>query len=207
MTLAELKAAPAHAPPRTRLDPVSDLVLQPHVGLLSLAESSSTELEDGLYDVVIDSTLAPGSLTYGECFLRASRGRGALDDARLPSVARQRQPLGDRRLDRARQPPGGDGRDGSPIGFSSFRGPSARSPGSRATRTSCRASSAGLVVACVGDSGPLTYKRSRRGDALVDRAGAHVVAQRRGSGRSTSSHGAGTSGSSTRRDSISRSGV
>ncbi len=33
----------------------------------------------------------------------------------------------------------------------------------------------GLVLACVGDPGPLTYKRSRRGDALVDRAAAHVV--------------------------------
>ena len=33
----------------------------------------------------------------------------------------------------------------------------------------------GLVVACVGDSGPLTYKRSRRGDSLIDRAGAHVA--------------------------------
>lgn len=39
---------------------------------------------------------------------------------------------------------------------------------------------AGLVVACVGDSGPITYKRSRHGDAVVDRAAAHVVAQRGG---------------------------
>jgi aminopeptidase-like protein len=33
----------------------------------------------------------------------------------------------------------------------------------------------GLVLACVGDPGPLTYKRSRRGDARVDRAMAHVL--------------------------------
>jgi aminopeptidase-like protein len=33
----------------------------------------------------------------------------------------------------------------------------------------------GLVVSCVGDPGPLRYKRSRRGDALVDRAAAHIV--------------------------------
>jgi aminopeptidase-like protein len=33
----------------------------------------------------------------------------------------------------------------------------------------------GLVLACVGDPGPLTYKRSRRGDAPVDRAMAHVL--------------------------------
>ena len=33
----------------------------------------------------------------------------------------------------------------------------------------------GLVVSCVGDPGPLRYKRSRRGNALVDRAAAHVL--------------------------------
>ena len=33
----------------------------------------------------------------------------------------------------------------------------------------------GLVVSCVGDPGPLRYKRSRRGDAPIDRASAYVV--------------------------------
>jgi len=39
----------------------------------------------------------------------------------------------------------------------------------------------GLVVSCVGDPGPLRYKRSRRGDAAVDRAAAHVLAGNPGS--------------------------
>jgi len=34
----------------------------------------------------------------------------------------------------------------------------------------------GLVAACVGDAGKLTYKRSRRGTAEIDRAVAHVLA-------------------------------
>jgi aminopeptidase-like protein len=34
---------------------------------------------------------------------------------------------------------------------------------------------AGAVVACVGDAGPIRYKRSRRGDAPIDRAAAHVL--------------------------------
>jgi aminopeptidase-like protein len=34
----------------------------------------------------------------------------------------------------------------------------------------------GLVLACLGDPGGLTYKRSRRGDAEIDRAVAHVLA-------------------------------
>jgi aminopeptidase-like protein len=33
----------------------------------------------------------------------------------------------------------------------------------------------GLVVACVGDPGPMTYKKSRRGDSEIDRAAAHVL--------------------------------
>ena len=33
----------------------------------------------------------------------------------------------------------------------------------------------GLVVTGVGDPGPFTYKRSRRGDAEIDRAAAHVL--------------------------------
>jgi aminopeptidase-like protein len=33
----------------------------------------------------------------------------------------------------------------------------------------------GLVLSCLGDSGHSTYKRSRRGNALVDRAASHVL--------------------------------
>ena len=39
---------------------------------------------------------------------------------------------------------------------------------------------AGLVVACAGDAGPLAYKQSRRGDAMIDRAAAQVLAGRQG---------------------------
>jgi aminopeptidase-like protein len=42
---------------------------------------------------------------------------------------------------------------------------------------------AGYVVTCVGDPGPFTYKRSRRGDSLADRVAEHVLA------RSAAPHG------------------
>jgi aminopeptidase-like protein len=35
----------------------------------------------------------------------------------------------------------------------------------------------GLVAACVGDAGPMTFKRSRRGDAEIDHAVEHVLGQ------------------------------
>jgi len=64
----------------------------------------------------------------------------------------------------------------------------------------------GLVLACVGDPGPLTYKRSRRSDAPVDRAMAHVLERggrpyRRVDSRPT----AATSGSTARPGSTCRS--
>jgi aminopeptidase-like protein len=39
----------------------------------------------------------------------------------------------------------------------------------------------GLVVSCVGDPGPLRFKRTRRGDTPVDRASAYVVGREPGS--------------------------
>jgi aminopeptidase-like protein len=38
----------------------------------------------------------------------------------------------------------------------------------------------GLAISCVGDPGPLRYKRSRRGEAPIDRAAALIVAERGG---------------------------
>lgn len=140
-----------------------------------LSQRRLDELADGTYEVVVDSTLAPGSLTYGECFVR-----GATEDEVLlsthvchPSLANDNvsgivllAELGAALAARPRRlsyrllfVPG-------TIGAISWL---ARNEG-RIGRV-C----AGLVVACVGDRGVLTYKRSRRGDALVDRAGAHIV--------------------------------
>ena len=137
-------------------------------------------LEDGDYEVVIDSTLEPGSLTYGECFLPGEREDEVLLTTHVchPSLANDNlsgiallTELGARSRTR---------RAHSRTGSCSSPGRSGRSPGSLETRTEPRRSSAGLVLACVGDSAPLTYKRSRRGDALVDRAAAYVLGRRDG---------------------------
>ena len=65
--------------------------------------ASCSDLQPGEYDVVIDSTLEPGHLTYAELRLeRDERGRGADLDVRVPSLAGQRQPLRDRGRDDAR---------------------------------------------------------------------------------------------------------
>jgi aminopeptidase-like protein len=146
-----------------------------------LSRNQLDELEDGTYEVVIDSTLAPGSLTYGESFLPGEKDDEIVLTTHVchPSLAN-------------------DNVSGiallTEVGVALAELPRRHSyrllfiPGTIGSvtwlaRNEDRLSRVigGLVIACVGDSAPLTYKRSRRGDAPVDRAGAHVVG--RGGGR------------------------
>ena len=90
-----------------RLDPLPDLVLPGALGVLP-AHRVLESLRPGRYQVSIDATLEDGALTYGECFLPATapsagRRRGAVLGSRLPSVARQRQPVGARGVHGARR--------------------------------------------------------------------------------------------------------
>lgn len=132
-------------------------------------------LKDETYEVVIDSTLEDGSLTYGE-FLH----KGETDDEVLLSAHICHPSLADdncsglallthlaKRISRIKT-------------RYSYRFLFA--PGSIGALTwlSCnedkvRRIKHGLIVSCVGDGGGPTYKKSRRGDAEIDRAMAHVL--------------------------------
>jgi aminopeptidase-like protein len=140
-----------------------------------LTQRQLDALEDGVYEVVIDSTLEPGSLTYGECLVPGERDDEVLLTTHVchPSLANDNltgiallielgeQLVGLRPLYSYRLLfiPG-------TIGSIAWL---ARNE-DRVERIR-----AGLVVACVGDSAPITYKRSRRGNAVVDRAARHVL--------------------------------
>jgi len=132
-------------------------------------------LAEGEYEVVIDSTLAPGSLSYGECVVKGSTADEVLVSCHAchPSLANDNlsgiavatalaRALGERRLRytwRFLFIPG-------TIGSITWLATHAEVvPRIRH----------GLVVSCVGDDGGFTYKRSRRGDATVDRAVQHVL--------------------------------
>ena len=135
-----------------------------------LAHRQLLELEPGDYEVLIDSTLEPGHLTFADLLIE-----GELDDEVListyvchPSLANDNlsgiavatmlaQQLAERRLHHSYRfvfAPG-------------TIGPLAWLHCNRATLDRVKH---GLAVSCVGDSGGLTYKRSRRGSAEVDRA-------------------------------------
>lgn len=133
-------------------------------------------LPEGDYEVRIDSTLAPGSLTYGELLLPGESQREVLLSCHVchPSLANDNLSglavtlwlaawLAEvpRRLSyRFLWIPG-------TIGSITWL---ARNEGALGRIAH------GLVAANLGDAGPFTYKRSRRGDAEIDRAAAHVLA-------------------------------
>jgi aminopeptidase-like protein len=143
-----------------------------------LSHAQMLALEDGEYEVCIDSTLSDGHLTYGEYYLK-----GATDDEVLISCHACHPSLCNDNL--------------SGIAVATFL---ARYLGAQARRYSYRflfipgaigsitwlalheqqvpRIKHGLVVTCAGDSGNPTYKKSRRGDAEIDRAAAHVLRHR-----------------------------
>jgi aminopeptidase-like protein len=132
-------------------------------------------LPDGPYTVRIDSSLEPGSLTYAECYLP-----GETDDEILischcchPSIANDNLSgiaLTTQLADHLRT---------MPLRYS-YRflfipGTIGSISWLALNREALGRIKAGLVVTCVGDRGAPTYKRSRRGNAVIDRAVVHVL--------------------------------
>ena len=142
-----------------------------------LSQRQLDALEPGEYEVCIDSTLAPGALSYAELLLPgASREEilisahvchPSLSDDNLSGIAiatflaRELAQRQDRRLSvRFLFAPG-------TIGAITWL---ARN---RDATTRVRH---GLTLTCLGDSHPFTFKRSVSGDAAIDRAAEHVLA-------------------------------
>lgn len=132
-------------------------------------------LPEGEYDVCIDSTLAPGALSFGEALLP-----GTSTDEVLISVHSCHPSLAN------------DNLSGMAVGAFLARLVSEMPrrqtfrflfiPGTIGSITWLALHEGylgrirhGLVLSCLGDPGQSTYKRSRRGDALVDRAAANVL--------------------------------
>jgi aminopeptidase-like protein len=140
-----------------------------------LSHNQFEHLAEGEYEVCIDSTLEPGQLTYGEFCLQGRTDdevlischcchpslcndnlSGMATAARLASLL---QRLDLRYSYRFLWIPGTIG------SIAWLAGNEPILPRIKH----------GLVLSCVGDPGQFTYKRSRRGDAEVDRAVEHVL--------------------------------
>ncbi|MDJ0865730.1 MAG: DUF4910 domain-containing protein [Myxococcota bacterium] len=177
MTLEELRPHLHSLPEHPDWTPYRSSVYAEDWGFC-LTHRELERLEDGEYEVYIDSSLEPGSLSYGEVRIPGDTEREVLLSAHVchPSLCNDNL---------------------SGISLLTMLG---RYLARRRTRFSYRllfapvtigaiawlaqnedclpGISHGLVVTLVGDGGAPTYKRSRRGDADVDRAFAHVLASR-----------------------------
>ncbi len=141
-----------------------------------ISHNQLMSLEEGEYEVYIDSSLEDGSLTYGECYIPGSSADEILISCHSchPSLANDNLSgiavaafLAKFLLD-GRNPRlsyrflFAPGTIGAICWLASNRD------------TVCRIRH-GLVLTCIGDSGGFHYKKSRRGDAEIDRAAAHVL--------------------------------
>jgi aminopeptidase-like protein len=140
-----------------------------------LSHNQFLQLEDDAYEVCIDASLEDGHLTYGEYYLRGEQADEVLMSCHIchPSLCNDNL---------------------SGIALLTFL---AKYLGSLSLRYSYRflfipgtigsitwlclnerrvtKIKHGIVVACMGDPGKSTYKKSRQGDTEIDRAVAHVL--------------------------------
>lgn len=175
MPLGELKAHIHTLPDQPHLVPYRTSYYAEAWGFC-MAHEKLLALPEGDYEICIESELTDGRLDYGEYLHRGTSEREFLFTAHVchPSLAND---------------------NCSGLALNALL---ARELGRRRTRYSYRFLFApgtigalawlarnedrvglvdhGLVVSCVGDGGGPTYKRSRRGDAFIDRAMAHVLA-------------------------------
>jgi aminopeptidase-like protein len=133
-------------------------------------------LPDGDYEVCVDATLADGHLTYGEHVVPGETDEEVLVTCHVchPSLANDNLSGIAVALQLARLLGGTRSRYTHRFLFI----PGTIGSITWLARNQDRVGRIrhGLVLACVGDPGRLTYKRSRRGDAEIDRAMAHVLA-------------------------------
>jgi aminopeptidase-like protein len=173
MSLDELRGHLHTLPDQPDLVPYRTSYYAPTWGFC-LAQSTLDAMPDGDYEVCVDSTLADGSLTYAEHVVRGQVDEEVLVSCHVchPSLAN-------------------DNMAGVAVAVElakSLRNPYYTyrfvfAPGTIGAITWLARNDAskvrhGLVLACAGDRGSLTYKQSRRGDAEIDRVLAHVLRDR-----------------------------
>jgi aminopeptidase-like protein len=132
-------------------------------------------LPDGDYEACVDTTLADGHLTYGEHLVEGQTDEEVLVSCHVchPSLANDNLSgiavaTGLARRLAERRPR---------YSYRFLFAPGTIGSITWLARNEDRVGRIrhGLVLACVGDRGGFTYKRSRRGDAEIDRVVAHVL--------------------------------
>jgi aminopeptidase-like protein len=143
-----------------------------------LSETQLSHLrEDEEYDVCVDSSLEDGHLTYGELLLKGNEPGEVLISCHVchPSLANDNLSGIAVAIELARGLAGSRRRYSYRFLFI----PGTIGAITWLARNQDKVANIrhGFVLTCIGDPAHLTYKRSRRGDAEIDRAFAHVLMQ------------------------------
>jgi aminopeptidase-like protein len=140
-----------------------------------LSHNQMLALEDGEYEVCIDSTLEDGHLTYGEYLLPGSSSDEVLISCHAchPSLANDNLSGLAVATFLAEHLSGRDLRYSYRFLF--IPGTIGAITWLAQNREAAGRIRHGLVLTCIGDSGGFHYKKSRRGDAEIDRAVACVL--------------------------------
>jgi aminopeptidase-like protein len=141
-----------------------------------LTDRQLRSLSDGMYEVCIDATLAPGHLTLGELLIPGGSSEEFLISTHCchPQLANDNcsgMSLATHLAMLLRQRP----KLRYSYRFLFIPGTIGSIAWLAKNEANVSRIKHGLVVTCVGDGGDFNYKRSRRGDAPIDRAAAHVL--------------------------------
>jgi aminopeptidase-like protein len=174
MPLAELKPHLFTIPEHPDWIPYRTSYYQPNWGFC-LSHNELQKLKDGNYEVCIDSTLEDGHLTYAECYLRGHSSDEVLVSCHIchPSLANDNlsgivvatflaELLSQKDLRYSYR-------------FLFIPGTIGAITWLARNRDHAGRIQHGLVLSGVGDAGAFHYKKSRRGNAEIDQAMAHVL--------------------------------
>lgn len=140
-----------------------------------LSHNQLLRLNDGCYEVCIDSSLEDGHLTYGECYLPGHSTEEVLISCHAchPSLANDNLSGLSVATFLAQSLSGRDLRYSYRFVF--LPGTIGAITWLAQNRESALRIRHGLVLTCIGDAGRFHYKKSRRGDAEIDHAVACVL--------------------------------
>lgn len=175
MSLAELKPHLFTIPDKPDWIPYRTAYYQRNWGFC-LSHNHLLKLEDREYEVCIDSTLEDGNLTYGEYCLPGRSADEVLISCHVchPSLANDNlsgltvatflaEILSGQKLNYSYR-------------FLFIPGTIGAITWLARNREKARRIRHGLVLTCIGDKGSFHYKKSRRGNAEIDRAAANILA-------------------------------
>jgi aminopeptidase-like protein len=140
-----------------------------------LSHNQLQAIPEDEYEVCIDSALKNGSLTYGECYLSGQSPKEVLISCHAchPSLCNDNLSSVATATFLAKYV--GEAQLRYSYRFLFIPGTIGAITWLSQNEDHINTIQHGLVLTCVGDRGHITYKRSRRGDAEIDRAVAHVL--------------------------------